>query len=92
MPLFTTRQGGSRQAGADGGGGRHQEGAGTGEMDLRQIASRGGDEGGTPPPTAGGPGAADGSRPEGVDLERLAREVYAILEQRLVVERESQDL
>ena len=47
--------------------------------------------GAAPPQSAGEPSAPTETRPglEGLDLERLADEVYAIIERRLTIERES---
>jgi hypothetical protein len=61
-------------------------------MVQRQVARPG--ETGSPalPAAPEEGGAAERPRLEGVDLERLAREVYAILERRLIIERESEGL
>jgi hypothetical protein len=38
--------------------------------------------------TAGGPGPERQTAEDSIDIERLADEVYAIIEQRLIIERE----
>ena len=92
MPLFTAGQAGSLRDAPYSRGMGDRGGIGTGEMLLRQITAPPGTESEAPPAPPGGEGPAEPSRPDSFDLERLAREVYAIIEQRLTLERESQDL